>query len=81
MYHHNNYPRSQRIAHFLTALAFFAATTAGLHALSDHYGWRHGPWGAHHAMGNHFHSGWDAPRDTTQQPSTPKQPSSSNDSL
>ena len=80
MHHHHNHPRShrrgQRIARFLTALAFFAATTTGLHALSDHYGWRHGPWGAHHFMGYHSRDGWGAPRDATQQPSTPKQPSS-----
>jgi hypothetical protein len=79
MHHYDNFSRShrrgKRIAHFLTALAFFAATTAGLHALSNHYGWRNGPWGAHHAMGQHFHGGWDAPRDVTQQPSPTKQPS------
>jgi hypothetical protein len=77
MHHHYNYhglSRGQRIARFLTVLAFFAATTAGLHALSDHYGWRHGSWGAHHSMGYGFHGGWDAPCDAPQQPRTPKQP-------
>ena len=77
MYHHHHYTRRQRIALFLTALAFFAATSAGLHALSDQYGWRHGPWGAHHAMGDHSRDGWDAPRDATPKPNTPKPPSSS----
>ena len=49
MYHHPH--RRARLARFLTALAFFAATTAGLHALADHYGWRqgHGPW--QHGLG------------------------------
>lgn len=79
MHQQANYPHSHRrglrIALFLTAVAFFAATTAGLHSLSDHYGWRHGHWGAHHSMGDHFHGRSDAPNNATQQPSTPKQPS------
>lgn len=79
MNHQNNdsygHRRGLRIAQFLTALAFFAATTAGLHALSDHYGWRHGQWGAHHSMGDHFHGERHSPSDATQQPSTPGQPS------
>lgn len=63
------YRRGPRIARFLTALAFFAATTAGLHALSDHYGWRphHG---GMHPSGDW---GWSAPHDSPPA-SAPKQP-------
>jgi hypothetical protein len=34
--HAQGYRRGLRIARFLTALAVFASTTAGLHALSNH---------------------------------------------
>jgi hypothetical protein len=61
------------MARFLTALAFFAATTAGLHALSDHYGWRTGHWGMHQHSGYGFPGSWEAPADKAQ-PATPKQP-------
>ena len=39
--------RGPRFARWLIVLATFALTTAGLHALSDHYGWRQGHWGGH----------------------------------
>jgi hypothetical protein len=71
--HAQGYRRGLRIARFLTALAVFASTTAGLHALSNHYGWQHGHWGAHHYSGYGLHSDWDARCDSAQ-PSTPKQP-------
>ncbi len=64
--------RGPRIARFLTALAFFAAATAGLHALSDHYGWHHSR--AHHTMGYGWHAPWDAQCDAAQPSGTPKQP-------
>ena len=65
--------RAPRLARALTALAMFAATTAGLHALSDHYGWP-----VHHWSGYH-HGGWgaNAPCDngTASTPSAPRLPS------
>lgn len=46
--------RGQRFARLLTVLVFFAATSAGLHAMSERYGWREGRhWG-------HPTSGWMA---------------------
>jgi hypothetical protein len=74
--HHHDHKqgprRGLRFTRFFTALAVFAATTAGLHALSDHYGWRQGHWGTHqHSYG--FPGSWDAPCDKAQ-PGAPKQP-------
>lgn len=72
--HPRRYRRGPRLARFLTALAVFAATTASLHALSDHYGWRQSHWGWHHSSS---YGGWGAPCDSEQpsaQPGTPKQP-------
>jgi hypothetical protein len=69
--HDHNHPtrglrRGPRIARFLTALAFFAATMAGLHALSDHYGWRQGHWGPNHSSGYGFFGASDAACDKAQ---------------
>jgi hypothetical protein len=75
--HPRRYRRGPRLARFLTALAVFAATTASLHALSDHYGWRQGHWGSHYSNGYGFHGGWGEPCNDAQpsaQPGTPKQP-------
>lgn len=73
MYHRydptHGYRRGPRLARFLTALAFFAATTAGLHAMADHYGWRQSHWGQHHSGG----LGWGTPCDDAPA-NTPKQP-------
>lgn len=76
--HNHNHPtrglrRGPRIARFLTALAFFAATMAGLHALSDHYGWRQGHWGPHHSSGYGYFGATDAACDKAQ-PGTPQSP-------
>lgn len=77
MHDHSNHAhgsrRGPRLARFLTALAVFVATTAGLHALSDHYGWRQNHWGMHHHGGYGFPGNWDAPADKMQ-PAVPKQP-------
>ncbi|NVO06510.1 MAG: hypothetical protein HXX19_11530 [Rhodoferax sp.] len=45
-HHAQGYRRGPRLARLLTVVAAFAATTAGLHALSDHYGWRQRHWGS-----------------------------------
>ena len=71
--HTHGHRRGPRLARLLTVGAVFAATTAGLHARSDHYGWRQGHWGAHHHSSYGFPGSWDAPCDTAQ-PATPKQP-------
>ena len=64
-HHHPGLRRGPRLARFLTALAFFAATTAGLHALSDHYGWQ-----SHHG-GSHSLGWGGACADTPAGPSKP----------
>jgi hypothetical protein len=76
--HDHNHPtrglrRGPRIARFQTALAFFVATMAGLHALSDHYGWRQGHWGPNHSSGYGFFGASDAACDKAQ-PGAPKSP-------
>jgi len=58
--------RGPRLARFLTVLAAFAATTAGLHALSDHYGWRHHHGWSHHVGTQDVPSGLALPSPPTQ---------------
>lgn len=76
--HNPDRRRGPRLARFLIVLLAFAATTAGLHALSDHYGWHDHHWGSHHFGAMH------APSDTagtatapvpTAQPALPQQAS------
>jgi len=57
--------RGPRLARFLIVLAAFAATTAGLHALSDHYGWRHHG-GPHHVSSLAAPNGPAAPSPQSQ---------------
>lgn len=73
--------RSRRGPRILAALVFFAATTAGLHALSHHYGWRHSPWGSHHFAAERFCDEPNGLSDRAQPPSVSKQPSSLVDPL
>jgi hypothetical protein len=68
------YRRGPRLVRLLTAVAAFVVTTAGLHALSDHYGWRQGHWGSHHYSGNGFFSS-DGHGVANTQPGNPKQSS------
>lgn len=68
--HHHQHPRGYRrgprLARLLTALAVFAATTASLHALADHYGWRQAGWGGHHYSGYGFPGSGDGRCDGAQ---------------